>query len=295
MMAFPVQSMTGFASLEGEESGVSYQFDARSVNGKSLDVRLRVPAGMERTEPELRRLVGATFKRGNVTLSFMLRRGETAVRYTVNQEQLDAYIEAIQALAASGSVAAPRADGLLGLKGVIETATEESEETLEDARVLELAATLLAALEGHRREEGARIVPVILDQLAEMERLGQAIDAHPERALAAIKARFDRQLDDLLAGREGLSPERLHQEAALMATRADVREELDRLRVHIEAARDLIAEGGPVGRKLDFLCQELNRETNTICSKAPHHTITALGLELKAAVEQVREQVQNLE
>ncbi|WP_108659817.1 YicC/YloC family endoribonuclease [Acuticoccus kandeliae] len=294
-MGAPIQSMTGFASLEGEVNGFAYQFDARSVNGRSLDLRLRLPPGMERVEPELRRLVNTTFKRGSVSLSLSLKRGEVATRYTVNQVQLDAYIEAIQALAASGSVAAPRADGLLALKGVIETATEEEEASVDEATIAALGAELLAALEVNRREEGARIAPIILDQLSEMDRLRVEIDAHPERTIAAIKARFDRQLSDLLAGREGISPERLHQEAALMATRVDVREELDRLSAHIAASRELLEEGGPVGRKLDFLCQEFNRETNTICSKAPHHAITALGLSLKAVVEQMREQVQNLE
>jgi uncharacterized protein (TIGR00255 family) len=285
--------MTGFATVAGEAGGNAWSLDARSVNGRSLDLRLRLPAGLERYEPELRRLVGAAFRRGSISLALTVKRGEAAARYDVNHEQLAAYVDAIQGLASSGSVAAPRADGLLALRGVIDVAVEDDTAALEPVLV-EAATAAVDALASERREEGARIVPVIEGQLAEMERLRGLVDAHPERGIEAIKARLDRQIAELLAG-SSLSPERLHQEAALMATRADVREELDRLAVHVAAARELLAEGGPVGRKLDFLAQELNRETNTICSKAPHHAITALGLDLKAVVEQFREQVQNLE
>ena len=288
-----VQSMTGFASREGEVDGLAYQLDARSVNGRSLDVRIRLPAGFERQEPELRKTVAAKFRRGSIAISLSVRRAETATRFTVNQEQLAAYIDAISELAASGSVAAPRADGLLALRGVIDGARDD-----EAAITFDLAGEvgpLLDALEADRLEEGARIAPVILEQLDAMERLREAIDNSPERSLEVIRDRLAGQIDELLKGTNALNPERLHQEAALLATRADVREELDRLTAHIAAARGLIAEGGPIGRKLDFLAQEFNRETNTICSKAPHHAVTALGLELKAVVEQMREQVQNLE
>ena len=288
-----VQSMTGFASREGEVDGLAYQLDARSVNGRSLDVRIRLPSGLDRYEPEVRRMIANAFRRGNVALNVTVRRGEAPVRYTVNQEQLAAYVEAIQSLASSGSVAAPRADGLLNLKGVIETASED-EPLLPGEVLLEAVTVLLGALTADRQGEGARIVPAIQEQLDEMERLRGYIDEHPERAVETIKARVDRQIADLLAG-QSLSEERLHQEAAVIASRADVREELDRLTAHIAASRELLAEGGPVGRKLDFLAQELNRETNTICAKSPHHAVTALGLELKAAVERMREQVQNLE
>lgn len=286
-----VQSMTGFASVDGMHGAVTFVLEARSVNNRSLDVRVRVPAGMDRHDGQIRRRATAAFRRGSLSLS--LKRSEVRGRYVVNQDQLDAYMDAIQAMAASGSVAAPRGDGLLALRGVVEAAGEEDVELPAEAVV---AATdeVLALLADDRRAEGARLVPVLAAQLAEMERIGTAIDVHPERALEAVKRRLDGQLAALLDG-HGLDPARLHQEAALLATRADVREELDRLAAHVAAARGLIAEGVAVGRRLDFLAQELNREANTICSKAPHHQITALGLELKAAVEQFREQVQNIE
>lgn len=289
----PIQSMTGFASREGEQDGIGWQMDVRSVNGRSLDVRIRLPAGLDRHEPEVRRMIAAAFRRGNIALTLTLRRGETPARYVVNQEQLAAYVDAIQSLAASGSVAAPRADGLLALKGVIDTAGDD-ETALPAPVMMEAISGLLADLTAERQAEGARIVPMITGQLDDMERVRGYIDEHPERSVETIKARIERQMAALLSG-QSLSEERLHQEAALLATRADVREELDRLSAHVAAARELLAEGGPVGRRLDFLAQELNRETNTICAKSPHHAITAMGLELKAVVEQMREQVQNLE
>jgi len=285
--------MTGFASREGEVAGHAFQIDARSVNGRSLDVRLRLPLGFERQEAEMRRRIAATFRRGSITVSVSVQRPETATRYTINHGQLAAYMEAIQSLASTGSVAAPRGDGLLALRGVIESAQED-----EPAEAPDLSGEidpLLQALESDRIEEGGRIVPLIRAQLEEMERLRESIDRHPERALPAIKARLARQIGELVSGVNGLSAERLHQEAAMLASRADVREELDRLAAHIAAAAALLDEGGAVGRKLDFLAQELNRETNTICAKAPHHAMTALALDLKAVIEQMREQVQNLE
>jgi len=288
-----VQSMTGFAGLEREAGGLRFLIEARSVNGRSLDVRLRLPSGHERHETELRRRIGAAFRRGSVTLTLTVRRAEAATRYSVNHDQLAAYVDAIQALAASGAVAAPRADGLLALRGVVETTADE-DAAVPDEDLLAAADSVISALKENRRAEGARLVPVVEEQLSEMERLRAAVDAHPERALPAVRDRLRKQIEELLP-KEGLSAERLHQEAALMATRADVREELDRLAAHVAAARALLEDGGAIGRKLDFLAQEFNRETNTICAKAPHHAITALGLELKAVVERFREQVQNLE
>ncbi|MEM8662499.1 MAG: YicC/YloC family endoribonuclease [Pseudomonadota bacterium] len=288
--------MTGFASVEGEVGDALVRLDARSVNSRGLDVRLRLPNGFDSQELEVRRAVQGAFQRGSVSITATVAaRTEAAARYTVNAEQLAAYLDAIEPLAERGAVAAPRADGLLALKGVIETAGEGEAKSAEVGPLGPLVAALLDGLVAERRAEGTRIVPVLEGQLAEIERLGKAIDAHPERALDAVKVRLKDQIDTLLDRREGLSDDRLHQEAALLATRADVREELDRLTAHVAAARALIAEGGAIGRKLDFLAQEFNRETNTVCSKSPHHEITALGLELKSVVEQFREQVQNIQ
>ena len=285
--------MTGFASREGEVEGVAYILDVRSVNNRALDVRVRLPAGYDRLEAEIRKKVAARFRRGSISVSLSVRSVEREQRFSINHDQLAAYLEAIQGLAAYGAVAAPRADGLLALRGVVESAAEDDDATRPD--LAGEVDPLLTALEADRLAEGARIAPMVLGQLAEMDRLRGEIDAHPNRSLPAIKAKLMAQIEEMIGGATGLSEERLHQEAALLATRADIREELDRLEAHIAAARALLAEGGAIGRKLDFLAQEFNRETNTICSKAPHHAITALGLELKAVLEQMREQVQNLQ
>ena len=292
-MTDAVQSMTGFASREGEVEGVAYILDVRSVNNRALDVRVRLPAGYDRLEAEIRKKVAARFRRGSISVSLSVRSVEREQRFSINHDQLAAYLEAIQGLAAYGAVAAPRADGLLALRGVVESAAEDDDATRPD--LAGEVDPLLTALEVDRLAEGARIAPMVLGQLAEMDRLRGEIDAHPNRSLPAIKAKLMAQIEEMIGGATGLSEERLHQEAALLATRADIREELDRLEAHIAAARALLAEGGAIGRKLDFLAQEFNRETNTICSKAPHHAITALGLELKAVLEQMREQVQNLQ
>ena len=289
----PVQSMTGFAEVASAADGIGYAIEARSVNGRALDVKLRLPPGHERHEGELRRRVATVFRRGSITLALTLRRGETGTRFQVNAAQLAAYVDAIRPLTADGTVAPARADGLLALRGVIETAGDDEAAVPADA-LFASASAVLDALRRNRLEEGARLAAVIAMQLDEIDHLRQAVDAHPERALPAIRARLSRQIETLLP-KESLDPGRLHQEAALLATRADVREELDRLDAHVAAARALLAGGDAVGRKLDFLAQEFNRETNTICSKAPHHAITALGLEMKAVVERFREQVQNLE
>ena len=292
-----VQSMTGFANLDLQIDGLDISMDVRSVNNRAMDVRVRLPSGFERQEQAVRKAIAARFRRGSINVSVAVRRAETEARYAVNHEQLAAYVDEIQALASSGSVAAPRADGLHALRGVIEAAQDETgKDDGGDGPDLSAALeTLLGALEEDRLAEGARIAPVVSAQLTEMARIHEAIDRHPDRALPAVKARLDAQLGEMLSATNALSEDRLHQEAALLATRSDVREELDRLAAHIAAARALLEEGGAIGRKLDFLAQEFNRETNTICAKAPHHTITALGLELKAVLEQMREQVQNLE
>lgn len=292
--------MTGFATVSADAAGYAIRLDARSVNGRSLDVRLRLPNGLDVLEGPIRKKLAERFKRGSISLTLSVKRAETPDTYTVNRTQLGIYLAAIQELASEGAVAAPRADGLLALRGVIEAAGEGGEgaeevEAPDHDLILRLCDDLIEALAQNRIAEGAALTPVLRGRLDEMERLATDIDAMPERQLPAIKARLSAQIDALLADDKRLSDERLHQEAAMLATRADIREELDRLAAHIGACRALLSEGGPIGRKLDFLAQELGRETNTLCAKAIHQSVTAHGLALKAVVEQVREQVQNLQ
>lgn len=294
-----IASMTGFASAEASEGERHWSWELRSVNGRGLDVRCRLPAGLEALEPVIRQSVPRHCRRGNIAVQLdASRQGGAQPKYRLNRDVLDQVLALARDLAGAPDLAAPRIDGLLALPGVIERIDEDEEESVRAARMALLMASLeaaLATLARMRLEEGERLVAIVAGQIAEIEVLvGRA------RTLAAAqpdaqKARFSQQVQELLAGLPALSEDRLAQELALIIAKGDVREELDRLAAHVAATRALLAEGGAVGRKLDFLCQELHREANTICSKSQDLALTAAGLELKAVVEQLREQVQNIE
>lgn len=290
--------MTGFARCEGGDSHLTWTWEVKSVNGKSLDVRCRVPQGYEELESVARSLAPKFCKRGNVQLNLGLDRSETTLRLRVNQGLLDELVTLTRDLQDKTGAAPPRVDGLLAIRGVVETVEEEEGEAVQSARTLALRSdleTLLGQLVETRRQEGARLATLLLDHLSSIadlvERAAGLAALQPE----ALRARFDAQMAEFLDSSTPLPEERLGQEVAVLISKADVREELDRLRAHIAAARDLLSGGGAVGRKLDFLCQELNREANTLCSKSPDVELTRLGLDLKNAIEQMREQVQNLE
>lgn len=298
-MTAAIHSMTGFARAEGEAAGQSFAWEVRSVNARGLEIRCRLPSGFEGLEPAVRRQMAQIVKRGSLvaTLSITKATGGTEVR--INEpvlEQILGIVEELQRrLPASPP---PRIEGLLALRGVIET----GEEILAGEAREAFCAALLAALEQalnrlveERRGEGRRLALMLSDHLDRLAAL-EAQAAHLASGQpAVIKARLQEQLAALLDPDSGIAPDRLAQEVALLATRADTREELDRLRSHCEAGRVLLAQGGLVGRQLDFLCQELNREANTLCAKSQDIALTRIGLDLKAAIEQVREQVQNLE
>jgi len=287
-------SMTGFARVSGEDARAQWVWEARSVNGKGLDVRLRLPTGWDRLDPLARAAAPKRFKRGNVSVTLELRTRQAAGRLAVNEALLQTLIARCEAAGES-----PRLDRLLQVRGVVEPAEEaDAEEAETEARAQALAAALeeaLDALAAARAEEGARVQTVIEAQLDEIERLTEAAAACADAQPAAIRDRLARQIEELSQGRGGLDPERAAQEAAALAVKADVREELDRLRGHIEAARALVAEGAAVGRRFDFLCQEFNREANTLASKSSALALTRIGLDLKAVIDQLREQVQNIE
>jgi uncharacterized protein (TIGR00255 family) len=294
-----VASMTGFARAEMGEGDRRWSWEIRSVNGRSLDLRLRLPAGCEALEPQLRQAVPERCRRGNISIQLeAARQGLPQSRYRINRAALDQVVEAAKDLGMLVDAERPRLDGLLALPGVVERIEEEESEEVRDARLALLLKGFGEALDGlvrMRAEEGARLARIVLEQLGEIDRLvGRArklAAAQPE----AQKARFRQQVGELLAQMPALSEDRLAQEFALLIAKSDVREELDRLAAHIEACRALVEGGGAIGRKLDFLCQELNREANTICSKSADLDLTAVGLDLKAVVEQLREQVQNIE
>lgn len=289
-------SMTGFASAAGAADGRGWAWELRSVNGRGLEIRTRLPAGSEKLEVAARRMIAERLSRGNVTASLQLDRGDRGQNFQINTEQLDHYVALARQLCHEHEVAPPTADGLLALKGVIESSEEEVD--LGEDAVAGLTRSLTAALDGlvaARVAEGARIREVVLAQIESIAAEVATISAHAAVSADAIRERLRGQVADLMASHSGLSEERLAQEVALLAVKVDVREELDRLTAHVAAARELVAEGGPVGRRLDFLCQEFNREANTVCSKAIQAEITAAGLTLKAVIDQMREQVQNVE
>jgi uncharacterized protein (TIGR00255 family) len=288
--------MTGFARAEGEALGISWVWEMKSVNGKSLDLRLRLAPGFDSLEPQLRTLLAQRFRRGNFSASLALTRTAPAV-VRVNREALAQLVALMNELAVEIEAAPPRIDGLLALRGVVETVEDESDSLLEERRraVLGSWVTGLDRLAGARAEEGARLAALLRGQLEETLALVEAAAGCAAAQPAAIRGRLQAMLANLADLVPGMPEERVAQEIALLVARSDIREELERLRAHIEQAGDLLQQGEAVGRRLDFLCQELNREANTLCSKSADIELTRIGLSLKAGVEQFREQVQNIE
>ena len=292
--AKPLSGMTGFARSEGALGGFRWTWEARSVNGKGLEARFRFPQGFDRLEPAAREIAKTHFTRGNINATLSLsREGES--RIAVNTAQIDAYLAAAEPYWRRGKADIPRFDGLLSLPGVLERdeALPDTEAEKLDAALLGGLETLLSDLRKARDKEGEKLAILLAAHVDEVEML--TADARKLDALApdAIRERVKARFDELLP--EGLPEERLAHEAAALAVKADVREELDRLDVHIASARELMAGGSPAGRKLDFLAQEFNRESNTLCSKSADSALTKIGLAMKAAIDQFREQVQNVE
>ena len=289
-------SMTGFARAEGDGLGISWVWEMKSVNGKSLDLRLRLAPSFDSLEPQLRALLAQRFRRGNFSASLAITR-TTPAAVRVNRETLAQLVALMNELAGEIEAAPPRIDGLLALRGVVEMVEDEPDAVLEERRriVLDSWRIALDRLANARVEEGARLGAVLRDQLAEMIALVEAAVECAAAQPAAIRERLQTMLASLADLAPGMPEERVAQEMALLVTRSDIREEIERLRAHIEQATDLLRQEEAVGRRLDFLCQELNREANTLCSKSTDIELTRIGLSLKAAVEQFREQVQNIE
>jgi uncharacterized protein (TIGR00255 family) len=291
-------SMTGYARATGTVPGARFTCEMRSVNGRGLDIRTRLPAGFDALEPDLRQLAGKVLSRGSLTFTLSVERDGAGGEVFVNPQALATVLAAIDGLAQKIDAERPSLDGILALRGVLEQreapASPENEEALTGA-ILAAAARGLDDLAANRRQEGGRIAVVLEERLNEIAALVARAETHPARGREAIQARLREQLDALSGQLSEIGEDRLAQEALLLATKADIREELDRLTAHLAAARALIAGGGPVGRKLDFLAQEFNREANTLCSKSNAVELTAIGLDLKAAIDQLREQVQNIE
>jgi uncharacterized protein (TIGR00255 family) len=293
-----IVSMTGFAEAQGGREGARWRWEVKSVNGRSLDLRLRLPPGFDSIEAAARMLAGDRFKRGNVQASLTFEAASGARGLRIDAAALASAVKIAKEIAAETGLRPASIDGLLALKGVIVQddilETDAHEHADRDAAVLESLVVAFDALARARAGEGAKLAVLLEAQIAEIARLTEAAGAASATQPAALRERLKQQIADLLAPGT-FSPERLEQEIALLAVRADIREELDRLKAHVEEARRLLASGEAVGRKLDFLAQEFNREANTLCSKSSDVALTRIGLDLKAVIDQFREQAMNVE
>jgi len=293
-----LSSMTGFARGHGVSGSYAWAWEVKSVNGKGLDLRLRLPPGWDAIEAPVRARTAERLARGSIQANLAVERSCIQPVVRINAGVLEAILTTVRQLAPRIEASPPSLDGLLALKGVMEV--DDAEESEAERRTAEAAAIagfndVLGALAEMRRHEGAALGRVLSARLSEIAALAKRAEHAPGRRPEAIRARLAEQVASLMAQSDRFDPDRLHQEAILIATKADVREELDRLAAHVAQARLLIDQGEPIGRRLDFLAQELNREANTLCAKANDVELTNIGLELKAAVEQFREQVQNVE
>lgn len=293
-----IMSMTGFARSEGGFDGTSWTWELRSVNAKGLDIRTKLYGGYERLEAEVRARIAKAVKRGNLGVSLSVVRSAGPGAYRVNRTLLDELVALSKELQTVHGLNPASPDGLLAVRGVMESVEAVEDDAARSAREAAMLAdfdTALAALRDMRAREGAVLAEILdghITTIAELaERAAGCAAARPE----ALKARLEKQVREVLDAGAGIDADRLAQEAALLATKADIREEIDRLGAHVGAARALTAKGGAIGRRFDFLCQEFNREANTLCSKANDAALTAIGLDLKAAIDQLREQIQNIE
>jgi uncharacterized protein (TIGR00255 family) len=293
-----IASMTGFARAEGAVGDFGWTWELKSVNGRNLDVRCRFPSGYEHLDAFVRGRAAETVKRGNLAVTLTVDDAASQGKLTVNREALQQILGVISEFGGQIAAEPPRLDGILALKGVLDVELPKIDEAEGARRSEALQRGFAQAIDGlaeMRRVEGKRLTDLIGAHLNEIERLCRTAAQNAGAQPLAIRQRVEKEFAELLQGLTPLNEERLAQEAAVLAGKADVREELDRLAAHVAAARDLVAKGGAVGRKLDFLCQEFNREANTLCSKSADIGLTTIGIELKAAIEQLREQIQNIE
>jgi len=292
-----IASMTGFAREAGATGPYQWAWEIKTVNGRGLEIRLRTPPGFDAVAEEARGLVQKTLARGQCQLSLSVTRAAASPRIAVNQDILQALVSALSAVELPAGIKPASLDGLLSVRGVVEI--DESGDPAADQALMDALRSavprLVEAVADARREEGRALTDIIEAQLETISELVGKADNSPARQPEAIRARLEAQIELLMQGKATLDPARLHQEAVLIAARADIREELDRLRAHVESARRLLHDGGAVGRRLDFLAQEFGREANTLCSKANDVSLSRIGLDLKAVIEQFREQVQNVE
>ena len=297
-MTAPLSGMTGFARRDGAHGAWTWSVEARSVNGRNLEVRFRGPPGFDALERIARDGGQARFQRGQINVGIQAKRSGNAGKARIDTAELERLIALSIPYVAFGQVAPPRFDGLLAVPGVIETSDDADDPDQRKALEAAMAASIGEALDGlkvARDEEGAALAAVLTGLVDRIETLRADAEGQAAAQGPALKERYRLRIAELAGEGAANLEERIVQEAAMLAMKADVREELDRLSAHVAGARTLLADGGPAGRRLDFLAQEFMREANTLCSKSASSALTATGLDLKAAIEQFREQIQNVE
>jgi uncharacterized protein (TIGR00255 family) len=293
-----LSSMTGFARSHGASGPHAFEWELKSVNAKGFDLRLRLPQGWDELEAHAKKRASEVLARGTVYANLNVKRANAASTVRINEDVLAAVVKVATQLAGRIDAVAPSIDGLLAIKGVIEVVEPESNEDEDKAAKAAAAKAFDEALDNlvaMRRREGTSLGQILSQRLEEIEALAKKAEAAPGRKPEAVRARLAEQIAALLETTDRFDADRLTQEALLIAAKADIREELDRIASHLSQARELIGKGGPIGRRLDFLAQEFHREVNTTCSKSNDLELTNTGLEMKSVVEQFREQVQNLE
>jgi len=293
-----IASMTGFARAHGANGVWSYAWELKSVNARGLDLRMRLPPGFDAVEVKARRIVSEKLTRGACSAALTATRASAAGALRINRAALETLIQALESIPVNANLRSASLDGLLALRGVVDFVEPEEDETQRaelEAQILICLEKALDALVASRRAEGGALSVVLAKRLDRLEVLARQADASPARQLEAVRARLGQQLSVILESSSGLDPQSLYREAALLVVKLDIREEIDRLHAHLASARALLAAGGPMGRRLDFLAQELAREANTLCSKVNDASLTAIGLDMKFEIEQWREQVQNVE
>lgn len=295
----PLNSMTGFARETGEANGFRWAWEMKSVNGKGLDIRARIHSPADHLEIEIKRRISKEITRGSIQLSLIIEPAEGETSVCVDLDLLNAVLDASAPVSARDDVGPASLDGLLGLRGVLQISDtgEPSEEVQNalDAALLDSLGSTIRALKTARADEGRRLAEIMDALVCEIEDLVESAASCDGARLESLRAKFASKVEAMLEDKANLDGGRLEQELAQMAVKADIREELDRLRAHISGARELLASEDAIGRRLDFLSQEFNREANTLCSKSNDADMTRIGLDLKAAIDRMREQVQNIE
>ena len=293
-----IASMTGFSRAHGAHGDWSYAWEVKSVNSKGLDLRLRLPPGFDAVEVKARRIISEKLARGACSAALSVSRASSGGALRINRAALETLLQAIENIPLNANLRSASLDGLLALRGVVEFVEPEEEEAERaelEAQITRCLQEALHALVLSRRAEGGALSVVLAKRLDRLEELARHADESPARQPEAVRARLAQQLSAILQASSGLDPQWLHREAALLVVKSDIREEIDRLHAHLASARALLAAGGPMGRRLDFLAQEFAREANTLCAKANDASLTSIGLEMKFEIEQWREQVQNIE